>query len=123
MTINLDRVGQILSIACIFHCILLPVLLPLLPIIGLFVGCGSNFHLILTFFIIGVAFIALVPGYMKHKILIPIAVASIGITCLICALNTKSETAETFITIFGGIFLVFGHYTNHKFLCKCQHHN
>jgi hypothetical protein len=121
--ISADKIGVILSVGCMIHCILLPVLLPLLPMIGLFIGHNSNFHLVLTFAIVAVAFIALIPGYIKHRILIPFASATIGIACLIVALNAETEIAEILITITGGIFLVFGHYTNHKLICKCQHHD
>jgi hypothetical protein len=121
--INADKIGMILSIGCMIHCVLFPILLPLLPMIGLFVGCDNNFHFILTFFIVGVAIIALIPGFIKHKILTPFILASIGITCLIFALNVKIEITETIVTILGGIFLIFGHYTNHMLLCKCRHHD
>ena len=122
---KLDKMGMALSIGCAIHCMLMPIIIPMLPAIGFVFGHDSKFHIILAFIIISVAGIALLFGYQKHKVNKPLIYASIG-----CVLSLTTGIVEhylehimiTVITILGSMFVAFAHYLNHKYLCRCKHH-
>ena len=124
---KLDTLGVILSIGCMLHCLLLPIILPTLPLLGFAIGHDGYFHLVLSVLIVGVASLALLPGYYKHKSFMPIKLGTIGIVILISAgiLETiiESNIMITLITVIGSIFVTSAHIINHKILCKCSHHD
>lgn len=123
----LDRIGVILSIGCMIHCLLLPIILPALPLLGLVFDHESGFHFVLSFIIAGVAALALVPGYKKHGVLNPIIVGFAGVMVLIAGgivegMHHQHEVSHTVITVFGSILMVSAHIKNHRLSCSCDHH-
>jgi len=122
---GLDKVGSVLSIGCAVHCILTPIIIPLLPMLGFFIGHDGYFHLILSALIVGIAALALIPGYLKHHNLAPIISASIGIV-LIVSMGIFEHFTESILvivpTIVGSSLIVLGHYLNHLSKCECEHH-
>jgi len=122
---SMDKIGMALSIGCAIHCVLTPIVLPLLPMLGFLIGHDGHFHLILSAVITGVAALALIPGYRKHKMWGPIISAWMGIVTIIVMGVLEYYTHSPLImicTIIGSCFIIVGHYFNHKYLCKCEHH-
>ena len=125
-----DKIGMVLSIGCVIHCIVLPFVIPLLPFLGFMFDHGSNFHLILAGIIALIASIAFVPGYLKHKSFAPSIVALIGIATIIgTGLIEKFDEHHAnhpsllIITMaVGSVFIVIGHWGNHILSCRCKHH-
>ena len=121
----MDKIGAALSIGCAVHCIITPIILPLLPMLGFFIGHDGYFHLVLSAFIVGVAAFALIPGYLKHKEKAPLTFALIGIT-IILLMGVLEHFIESPLivvgTIIGSLNIITGHYLNHKYRCKCNHH-
>lgn len=121
---NLDFLGMILSFGCVIHCLLLPIIIPLLPSIGFVFGHDSYTHLILSVAISIIAVFALIPGYFKHKVQFPIVIASFGIIVIISMGVLERHTESMVITattIVGSILVIIGHYLNHKYSCSCEH--
>jgi hypothetical protein len=99
-----DWTGLAASIACGIHCAAMPLLLSYLPSFGLSWLAHEGFHQWMT----GVCFIfaasAFVPGWRKHKSLVPAFSGVIGITLLslsafvfgdeCCAAATESQLAQ-----------------------------
>jgi len=125
MNSKLDKIGMVVSIGCAIHCIITPFIIPLLPMIGFVFGHDSHFHLILAGIIVVIAILALVPGYLKHRMWGPIMSAWIGITIIIVMGVIEHYTESimiTITTIIGSMFVMTGHYFNHKYTCRCKHH-
>ncbi|KKL28432.1 hypothetical protein LCGC14_2375220 [marine sediment metagenome] len=122
---KLDKIGMVLSVGCAVHCVLVPIVLPLLPMIGFVFGHDSHFHLILAAIITGVACLALVPGYFKHRIGTPMISACIGVVIII-TMGVMEHYIESVMiittTIMGSLFVMLGHFYNHKFVCECKNH-
>lgn len=122
MRAKLDVVGMVLSIGCVIHCLLFPIILPLLPFIGFTFNHESGFHLILAAIISFTAALALAMGYRKHKMYGPLVLASFGVVLItimgIAEIFTESPIIIA-ITVVGSAFIIMGHYFNHKYLCKC----
>ena len=123
----LDKIGRVVSFGCMIHCILTPIVLPLLPMMGFLVGYDSHFHLILSGVITLIAGLALIPGYFKHRVSKPLAIGIAGIITIIgCGFIEHIEPTNPYVlptTIYGSALIILSHYLNHKLACKCEHHN
>lgn len=116
----LDKTGIALSFFCLIHCLVLPILIGIFPIISsLNFITDETFHLLLLVLILPIAMISLLLGCFKHrnfKVLIP---AGLGVLLLILGINFHEY--EKLLTIFGGLFLASSHIINYK-LCKIDCH-
>ena len=122
----MDKLGVILSVGCMIHCMLMPILIPLLPAFGFMFSHNYWIHLVLAGVISTVAVIALILGRRKHGKDEPLVIARAGIIMLFamafCEYLGKQSIIITFITIFGSLLIAFAHYLNHRYLCACKHH-
>ena len=77
-----DWTGLVASIACGIHCAAMPLLLSYLPSIGLSWLAHEGFHQWMTVICFIFAASAFIPGWRKHKSLVPAFSGLIGITLL-----------------------------------------
>lgn len=66
-----DKIGIIVSIGCLVHCLLLPIILPILPFFGFAIDHDSNFHLFLSGLILIIAFAAMIPEFLRTYMVRP----------------------------------------------------
>ena len=100
-----DWTGLAASIACGIHCAAMPLLLSYLPSFGLSWLAHEGFHQWMTVVCFVFAASAFVPGWRKHKSLVPAFSGVIGITLLslsafvfgdeCCAAATGSQLVQT----------------------------
>lgn len=105
----LDALGIGLSALCIVHCVALPFILVALPsLTGLF-GIDAWFHTVLAVVLPGIALVALLHGYTRHRMPMTLVLGGVGLgfiwlaltipgcaTCSSCATGTGTEgTAAT----------------------------
>lgn len=123
--LNWDGVGIATSLACAIHCGLLPVIAPMLPLLGISVSHNGIFE----WSMIGIAFVvgsySLYHGYIKHhRQYSPAILFSIGFVFLI----TKQFflSLETIFLTLAVIFIISAHYKNYrlsqKSKCSSPHH-
>ena len=99
-----DWTGLAASIACGIHCAAMPLLLSYLPSFGLSWLAHEGFHQWMTILCFIFAASAFIPGWRKHKSLVPAFSGVIGITLLslsafvfgdeCCAAATGSQLAQ-----------------------------
>ncbi len=99
-----DWTGLAASIACGIHCAAMPLLLTYLPSFGLSWLAHEGFHQWMTLLCFIFAASAFIPGWRKHKSLVPAFSGLIGITLLslsafvfgdeCCAAATGSQLAQ-----------------------------
>lgn len=126
MSSKADLIGSVLSISCIIHCILMPIVLPLFPVISLSIGGDAYFHSIMLFAVVISSLVAFRSGFRKHKDATTIMLAICANSVLIFALSLETifdTHMATILTVLGGLFLVMAHYRNHKLSCLCRHHH
>jgi len=126
---NKDKLGIALSIGCLAHCILTPIILPILPIFFGFVGNlhGYAIHLWMAIIVSSIAIVAtfgkLISG--EHKKFFPAVLAIIG-SCILIVGGIIENEDNLFIllpiTISGSICIILAHHLNHKYSCYCNHH-
>ncbi|MFK8027126.1 MAG: MerC domain-containing protein [Gammaproteobacteria bacterium] len=121
-----DRFAILLSGICAIHCIALPIVASLIPLLTATVHHGNEihefwFHQFILLFILPVSLVALVTGYLSHKRILPVVIAAIGLVILIfIALFAEQlllnhvipHEGETLLTVTGGLFHAAGHILN-----------
>jgi cytochrome c biogenesis factor len=123
-----DSLGMVASCVCVAHCVALPVLLPLLAAgaMGSTLGFVSDehFHRMMAAVVIGIAMLAFVPGYRRHRRAAVFAMALSGLTLLLTAAFYSgpwiNESRETALTILGGGMMVTTHWLNRRFCRTCS---
>jgi hypothetical protein len=80
-TLSLERVTGILSAACAIHCLLMPLVVALLPLVGTSgVVLSGTTELLLSLLVLGSGSASLVLGYRRHR---DLRIASLISTCLV----------------------------------------
>lgn len=116
----LDRIGITATSLCALHCILLPVLLPALPLLGLsFLADHAWEHIFLVITAILGTF-ALFSGFKKyHKRLYPFYLLFIGVF-IYWIKHDFSEELQPYFIILGASLIVAAHIINLKLCNSCK---
>lgn len=118
-----DRAAICFSSLCIFHCLLLPVLLVAYPI-GIVVTFSDEiFHQIMVSVALPLSLASLYVGYGHHKRNQLIVLGGIGIVMLVLPLITPheliSDSEEIWLTVAGAVILCMAHVVNFR-LCTAD---
>ncbi|MGJ8691499.1 MAG: MerC domain-containing protein [Thalassotalea sp.] len=116
----LDKIGIAATSLCALHCILLPILLPALPLLGLsFLADHTWEH----FFLIATAVlgtIALFSGFRRyHKRLYPFYLLYLGVS-IYWIKHDFAEQYEIYFIVIGGGLIVAAHFLNIKLCNSCK---
>ena len=116
----LDRIGIAATSLCALHCILLPILLPALPLLGLsFLADHTWEH----FFLIATAVlgtIALFSGFRRyHRRLYPFYLLYLGVS-IYWIKHDFSAQYEPFFIVIGAGLIVAAHFLNIKLCNSCK---
>lgn len=116
----LDRIGITATSLCALHCILLPVLLPALPLLGLsFLADHTWEHVFLIMTAI-LGSVALFSGFRKyHKRFYPFYLLFLGIA-IYWIKHDFSESLEPYFIIAGASLIVAAHVINLKLCNSCK---
>ena len=118
---KLDKVGACLSFACAIHCIAMPFLITLLPLLGLGILAHSSFETFMFITTISLASASLCWGtYVHRETRVLLFVAAAVILFYIGGFSAHS-THEAVYVGFGGLCLAVGHYINLKLCKSCRH--
>ena len=116
-----DKTAISLSLICLAHCLLVPILLVLFS--GYVTLSYNNewIHYLLLLLAIPVSFYALVRGMRNHSKFSFFVIGLIGIIALVFAITIGTvlwgEFGEKLFTSIGATIIVFAHYKNYK-LCR-----
>jgi len=116
----LDRIGISAASLCALHCILLPILLPALPLLGLsFLADHRWEHAFLIVSAI-IGCIALFSGFKQyHRKLYPIYLLLLGIG-IYWQKHDFSEQIQPFIIVIGASLIAGAHIINIKLCNSCK---
>lgn len=114
-----DKLGMSASVACAIHCALLPIVLTLLPIIGLEFLANPMIELSMIVLSIGLACIALISAYKKHRRAWPFVILMLGFSCI--AMGHLIEDLESYLIPLGGLLIAMAHFINLKLTKTCNH--
>lgn len=115
-----DRVGILASAICIVHCLLLPLLVPLLPLLA-GVAETESVHEGLLVLLTFCAVLAFVPGFRAHRAWSVLAFGGLGVVLLAAGVLAHDWPLlagfDTPLTVIGGLVLVATHGVNLR-LCR-----
>ena len=119
--LSLDNLGIFASIACLIHCLAMPVLIAAVPFIGINLSFLEEAWVenCLIAAIVAFAVFAIVPGYFRHKKPIALIGLIIGLLMVMTVAFGRDtivkEDTELPLIAFGNLFLVVTHLLNRRF--------
>lgn len=123
----LDGMAVIFSGTCMVHCLVLPLLVTVFPIVQGSLLDEQQFHLIMLLLILPTSLIALTIGCRKHKDRLTLILGTIGLSVLtftaLFGHDVFGFRGERIVTTFGGLVLALAHIQNFR-CCRsvdCQH--
>lgn len=120
-TKTLDKIGFTASTLCALHCAVLPLVLALLPSLGLAWLGGEKFAHYMIAFTFTVAITAMIRGIKTHKNCWPIGSLGLGMLLLVVAENFLGANVHYIFSAAGGFCLAGAHCLNRIFCKKCEH--
>lgn len=116
----LDKIGITATSLCALHCILLPILLPLLPLVGLSFLADHTWEHIFLLITATLGTVALLSGFKRyHKRLYPLYLLYIGVA-LYWVKHDFSSDLEPFFIIGGASLIIAAHFINIKLCNNCK---
>lgn len=119
-----DKLGIFLSSLCAIHCLVTPLLVLALPVMGEFFE-QEWVHLAMALFVVPVGLFAFWSGYKHHRQQKVFALGVLGLSMVGGASVAPHEWVEFWgtdiITVIGSIFLIVAHVLNRR-ACLCHKH-
>lgn len=113
----LDRIGIAATSLCALHCILLPILLPILPLLGLSFLASHEWEHVFLLMTAVLGTVALFSGFKRyHKQFYPFYLLYLGVG-IYWIKHNFSENLEPYFIIGGASLIVAAHFINIK-LCN-----
>ncbi len=114
----IDRIGSWLSLACVVHCLALPVAVGVLPLLGL--QFLEDERVEIGFLVIGALFalIATLWGLHRHGAVRVVAVFSAAIGVMLWGFQVGEETIEGRLILAAGAFALFLSHRLNRRLCE-----
>lgn len=113
-----DRFAIGLSALCIVHCLVLPVILIVLPSIGLSFISNELTHLILVYAVVPSSIFALGVGCTQHRRRLFLLIGAVGLSFLGLGLAVESLGMNPFFeklfTVSGALIVAYAHFRNFK---------
>lgn len=123
MSSALDSLAIALSGLCLVHCLALPVLIALFPLLGVGLIDHESFHQVILIAVVPTTTIALGSGYIRHRYKRVAVLGIAGVAALVFAAfalhSLHAHAMETWLTVAGGLMLAFAHVLNYR---RCSHH-
>lgn len=122
-----DVMGIGLSVLCAIHCLSVPFLMGVLPLVGLDFVADHEFEWVMMSIIFVVAGVSYFNGYRRHGKKAIFVFLAIGVVIFAGIRPLLAEELHPLATIVGGVVFVLGHWKNwhwHKPTCKkpcCAH--
>lgn len=118
-----DKLAIGLSLACVIHCLALPVMLVLLPTLAALNLDNEAFHLWMVVAVLPSSLYALTMGCKQHKRYQLLIWGIVGLALLVLALALGEERigewGEKTLTVLGATLVAVGHWFNFR-LCDAQ---
>ena len=124
---RLDAIAVVLSGVCMLHCLALPLLLTISPILNVTLLSETVFHMLLLVFILPISVIALKIGCRSHKDKLTLVLGAVGLSILTITAFFGHQlfglNGERILTSLGGLILACAHVQNYR-CCRrdnCNH--
>ena len=116
-----DNVGACLSFTCAIHCMATPLLITVLPLVGLGFFLSESVELVIIAVTAGLAVGSLTWGYRHHRKWRIFLTLGGAFLCIFIAHFQVSEQYESVFMACGGLLLMVGHLLNRRLCRACQY--
>ncbi|WP_326525465.1 MerC domain-containing protein [Sphingomonas sp.] len=114
-----DRLAIGASCACLAHCLLLPLLIAAGPALAQLLDVPESFHLLAFGMVVPISAVAMLRGFRRHGIWLPIGLSVASLACLgIGAAAGLPALYETGLSVGGSLVLAIGHIINWRLPTK-----
>jgi len=104
------------TIACLVHCLALPLLFALVPVVSAVLPIPEHFHVIALGLAIPATGGALFAGYRRHRLAAPLIAGTAGLVLLtLGATHWEATPLETPVTVFGSLCIAAAHLANWRY--------
>ena len=104
------------TIACLVHCLALPLLIAIIPIIPAVLPIPDHFHAIALGLAIPATGGALFAGYRRHRVAGPLFAGTAGLVLLtLGATHWEATPLETPVTVLGSLCIAAAHLVNWRY--------
>ncbi|WP_449428214.1 MerC domain-containing protein [Rhodanobacter umsongensis] len=110
-----DRIGATASFLCAIHCAVLPFVLALLPFVGLEFLAGQRFERGFVSFACMLALFAMIRGYRRHQVALPLLLAAPGLALLLLGVTYAEHYSiilHSVLVTCGGLLVASAHFVN-----------
>jgi len=118
----LDRMGIVISSICLVHCLALPLLIALLPVVASALPADGWVHPLLIGLALPVTGLALWRGYRRHRRIVPTSLGIAGLGLIALALAAEGW-GEALLTVGGGVLVSLAHILNWRSHSPHHHRN
>lgn len=121
-----DRIAIALSAICIVHCLAVPLVVVVLPIIAISIGGNGHFHELMLWLVVPTSVAGFVLGYRVHGDFRIPAFGTAGIVLLVLSAlwghDRWLELLEILVTITGSVVLALAHWLNFREVRSLHRH-
>ena len=109
---RIDRLGASLSFLCALHCLLQPLLLLALPMVGLGFFLNENLETLFLGVTVVLASFALLMGYRHHRNVLVFPFLGAGIAFIVASRIPTLENFEMPLAVIGALLITSSHVIN-----------
>ncbi|MDE0301467.1 MAG: MerC domain-containing protein [Candidatus Poribacteria bacterium] len=117
---TIDNIGACLSFACAAHCMAAPLLITVLPLMGLGFILAESTELVMVASAGAIAVGSLTWGFRSHRKRRVFLILGGALMLIVIARLGVSENAEVVFTVLGGLLLMGAHLVNRHLCRTCQ---
>jgi hypothetical protein len=112
----IEALGVGATVACLIHCLALPLLLTATPVLAVSIPLPASFHVVALLLAIPATGGALYAGYRRHRLALPMVAGGAGLVLLtVAALSFHGHPLETVLTVIGSLAIAGAHAANWRF--------
>lgn len=123
---HFDQIAIALSALCIVHCLAVPVLVAVLPVLAITVGAGSHFHELMLWLVVPTSVIGFSLGYRVHRRIGIVALGALGVAGLAAAAlwghDAWNAALETAVSVIASLLLGAAHWVNFRDVRRLHRH-
>ncbi|QJD98317.1 MerC domain-containing protein [Mucilaginibacter robiniae] len=115
---RLDHIGISLSLLCAIHCAMLPLILTVLPLLGLGFLASEYWEIGIIGSSLIVGCTSLISSYIKNRVVMPLLILVAGFTIITIGKLCITEAYEWMFMTAGGLLVATAHFYNWRLIHK-----